>query len=120
MYKRQAFTRAIFLRLSSRESDADLASLDEAQFQEWMLLERRGMECCLAGSDLNSGARPIEPLPAPLSTLRWALRDTACHAYLLALSSDDPVDPHPMTPALSPVIHALIRLALLSTLDVIA
>ena len=117
-----AFTRSNFLLLSAPVDDpVAAAQLSAAQLDEWMLLERRGLECCLAGSDLNSGTLPLAPLPQHLVNLRWALRDTACSAFLAAFhSGNDALDPHPLTPQVSPAIHALIRLALLSTLEVIA
>lgn len=111
-----AFTEDIFLLLSGADTSADAT---RAMFDEWKILEHRGLECCLAGSDLNSGTAPLEDVPEHVVNVRWALRDTACLAFRMAFFTVAE-DPHPLIPEQSAVAHALIRLALLATTDVVA
>jgi hypothetical protein len=94
----------------------DAASVDE-QFAAWRTLEKRGMEMCLAGSDLNSGASPVEELPERLHAIQWLLRDTACAAFNMAYASDKVGDD---AAADDDAMQHLVRLCLMLTVDTIA
>eukprot|EP00727_Mastigamoeba_balamuthi_P007824 m51a1_g3662 hypothetical protein (535) ;mRNA; f:239152-246345 len=89
-------------------------------FGEVLATERGTMALSLAGDDqLNTGAAAAAaPLPEPLSSLRWALRDTAVRALCAAVEGG--WSPCGCSPEDDARCRALVGLALIVTADHVA
>ena len=66
----------------------------------------------------STGTRNDHAVPSSHARLRWGLRDTMVRAYVAVL--DGQPEPARADPALAPVAHALLRLAIMTTCDVLA
>lgn len=92
---------------------------EEKLFDEWLRMEEVAQGIALSGGSLNSGVTPVELIEdVTMDTLRWALRDTMVKAYQSAIK--DEKDEHPRNPKLTKYCYALIKMALITTSEVIA
>jgi hypothetical protein len=102
--------------LSTPEEDlAAFQALNESEFSELGF----NLSMCQSSRDSStSGTLPPCALPKPLGVVRMALRDTLVKGWLSAVQGAD--DRCPAIPALSERAHAVLKLALIITWDVIA
>ena len=119
-------------------------SYDQDLFDSWMESEHLELERALAGETANTGMDMITTADAkvyknfnvsliPIFThphtpqnlspthqaLGWAFRDTMLLGYRCAYSQGEPTNIHPLPPSLKTAIDALIRLALIKTVNCI-
>jgi hypothetical protein len=102
--------------LSTLEEDrAAFQALNESEFSELGF----NLSMCQSSRDsTTSGTLPPCALPKPQGVVRMALRDTLVKGWLSAVQG---VDDHcPVVPALSERAHAVLKLALILTWNVIA
>jgi hypothetical protein len=75
----------------------------------------------LAGSDLNSGAKPVENIDNQmLNTVRWALRDTLILGFLSSLNNDKNIHQFKNEEELKNASYSLLNLAMLVTSNDVA
>lgn len=97
----------------------DVFDREEKLFDEWQRLEENAQGIALSGGSLNSGVTSVEIMDdIAIDTFRWALRDTMVKGYQSAIK--DEKDEHPRNPKFTKYCYALIKMALMTTTDVIA
>lgn len=107
---------AISIGLSTVEEDrAAFEALNESEFSE---LGFNLSMCQSSRESTTSGTLPPCALPKPQGVVRMALRDTLVKGWLSA--AQGAADHCPVMPALSQRAHAVLKLALILTWDVIA
>eukprot|EP00455_Lapot_gusevi_P023869 TRINITY_DN2478_c0_g1_i1.p1 TRINITY_DN2478_c0_g1~~TRINITY_DN2478_c0_g1_i1.p1 ORF type:complete len:528 (-),score=190.56 TRINITY_DN2478_c0_g1_i1:96-1592(-) len=83
-------------------------------FDEWMILERKGLAMTLGGDDqISTGVTAGCDLPPAYAPFRWALRDTLMAGFSHAIAGQ--ADACPFDESLLVPSYALLRLALILT-----